>query len=62
MGIDFQKGLIQKNQINKIAKKRFNEKEIKGKNKNSLWEQPNFSDWYQTNYGGKNFKQESRMR
>jgi hypothetical protein len=38
MGLNFQMGLPQKNEMNKLGKKRFNEKEIKGKNKNSLWE------------------------
>ena len=45
-----------------MTKKRFNEKEIKGKNKNSLWEQPNFAHWYERNFGVNNFKEESRMR
>jgi len=45
-----------------MAKKRFNEKEIKGKNKNLLWEEPNFAQWYERNYGGNNYKEESRER
>lgn len=38
MGLNFQMGLPQKNEMNRLGKKRFNEKEIKGKGKNLLWE------------------------
>lgn len=38
MGINFQTGLQQKTEMNRMARKKFNEKEIKAKSKNALWE------------------------
>lgn len=43
-----------KNEIERNIKKKINKKEMKELNRSKIWQEPNFADWYDSNYDYQN--------